>query len=136
MKRNSCVSPLLLLHHLVLAVDALDVDSVEQGVEELLAQAQCRAEGECSLHNILPTSLLQDADIVVALDETDILGHVHTLGKELKNLAIEAIYLLAQAQQGGLVRLRVRLSGTPLQGLDEGIEGVRCELLLCPPSST
>ena len=44
-----------MIHNLILAVDALDVDSIEEGLQKLDAESERGATSQGALGNTLPT---------------------------------------------------------------------------------
>ena len=82
---------LCLLHNFVLSLDALDVYGFEYATCKFAAQTVlCGLVGD-SLNHFLPTSRLQNGQIIDPFEPTNLLGHIHPLGYEGKNLAIEPV---------------------------------------------
>ena len=82
-----------MIHNLILAVDALDVDSLQNGANKLLAQPHTAGDGEHTAANILPAVALQYCHVVRLLNLANLVAGVHTAIQKVKNLGINLVNL-------------------------------------------
>ena len=84
------------VHHHILAVDAFEVDRFEHRFQEFGADAQLRSLRNHAVYDALPSAALQDRYVVVAFDESDLLGHPHPLADQFENFGVDLVDLAAQ----------------------------------------
>ena len=80
-----------MIHNLILAVDALDVDRLQNGANKLLAKTHTACDGEHPTADILPAVALQDCHIVGLLDLSYFVARVHTAIQEVENLGVNLV---------------------------------------------
>lgn len=118
-----------MIHNLILAVDALDVDRLQNGANKLLAQTHTACDGEHPTADILPAVALQNRHIVGLLDLSYFVARVHTAIQEVENLGVNLVDLTA-ADVELVVELGVigRL-GAPHDVVNHRDAVLRCNLL-------
>ncbi len=62
-----------------LALDTLNMNCLEDNLKELWAQAEFIGAREGAIDNLVPAVWLQNHNIILALDASDILCRLHTL---------------------------------------------------------
>ena len=82
-----------MIHNLILAVDALNVDSLQNGANKLLAQTHTACDGEHAAANILPAVALQDRHVVGLLDLAYLVARVHTAVQQVEDLGVNLVNL-------------------------------------------
>ena len=80
-------------------VDTLDVDSLEDRIYKLLAQAHRACHIEHTTAHLAPAVSLQDGHVRGLLDMANLVGGLHTLAQEFKQLGVNLVNLLTAEVQ-------------------------------------
>ena len=86
----------LFVHHLVLVVDALDVDGLQHRAYEVLAEVHAARERKHATADLLPAVALQDGHVVGFLYGPDLLAGVHASAQQVEQLGVDLVDLAAQ----------------------------------------
>ena len=78
----------LLVHDLVLQVDALEVDRFHNRLEEFRIQTELWSLGHRFIQDTAPATALQYRHIILFFDAPDLLGDPHPVAEQLKQFAV------------------------------------------------